>query len=418
MRFPSKIQKNILLGIQTQTAECLVIGELACDHLIIALNKIDLLEIDNRQKSIEKMTKKLKTTLASTKFCDSTIHPLSASTNENVSEFIEILKQKAFIPKRNTKTQPFLFAVDHCFSIKGQGTVCTGTVLQGTCKIGDSIEFPTLKLSKKIKSIQMFRTAMQTAYQGDRIGICVTQFDPKLLERGLIAQPDYISHTQIAIISLNIIKYYKLAIKSKSKFHINIGHETIMAKCTLFTSEKPDFDIKDEYEYLDEYSQWISLPENKYIFCLLEFEQSISIVPGSLLIGAKLDMDVNTTQCRIAFWGKILPKQSDISLDNIRIYKEKTKEGHVQRVIDDHAVIVDHMFKRESNRGMFIGQPIRLSTGECGTLECWFGYTTKVKVNIPKGLSDTTKDKIKQNQMKSIVATMKYKKFLHDKSIR
>lgn len=46
--------------------------------------------------------------------------------------------------------QPFLFAVDHCFAIKGQGTVLTGTVLQGTCAVGDVIELPTLKLKRQV----------------------------------------------------------------------------------------------------------------------------------------------------------------------------------------------------------------------------------------------------------------------------
>lgn len=41
---------------------------------------------------------------------------------------------------------PFQFAIDHCFSIKGQGTVMTGTVLAGQVKVNDSIELPELKV--------------------------------------------------------------------------------------------------------------------------------------------------------------------------------------------------------------------------------------------------------------------------------
>ena len=36
-----------------------------------------------------------------------------------------------------TYAGPFVFAVDHCFPIKGQGTVMTGTVLQGGTRIGE-----------------------------------------------------------------------------------------------------------------------------------------------------------------------------------------------------------------------------------------------------------------------------------------
>ena len=72
-------------------------------------------------------------------------------------------------------------------------------------KVGDSLEMPALNETRKVKSIQMFRVRSKLCLQivkllflsnvqvsvdkihgGDRAGICVTQFDPKLLERGLV----------------------------------------------------------------------------------------------------------------------------------------------------------------------------------------------------------------------------------------
>lgn len=40
-------------------------------------------------------------------------------------------------------------AVDHCFSIRGQGTVMTGTILQGSLAINDVVEIPVLKVWSK-----------------------------------------------------------------------------------------------------------------------------------------------------------------------------------------------------------------------------------------------------------------------------
>lgn len=40
-------------------------------------------------------------------------------------------------------------AVDHCFSIRGQGTVMTGTILQGSLAINDIVEIPVLKVCSK-----------------------------------------------------------------------------------------------------------------------------------------------------------------------------------------------------------------------------------------------------------------------------
>lgn len=41
---------------------------------------------------------------------------------------------------------PFKFAIDHCFAIRGQGTILTGTALSGVAKVGDTLELPELKV--------------------------------------------------------------------------------------------------------------------------------------------------------------------------------------------------------------------------------------------------------------------------------
>jgi selenocysteine-specific elongation factor len=49
---------DITKGIQTQTAECLIIGEITCDKMLVVLNKIDLIEENQRQLTIDKVGKK------------------------------------------------------------------------------------------------------------------------------------------------------------------------------------------------------------------------------------------------------------------------------------------------------------------------------------------------------------------------
>lgn len=58
---------DVVKGVQTQTAECLLIGELTCPRMVVVLNKIDLLPPNKRQSAIEKMTKRLHKTLESTR---------------------------------------------------------------------------------------------------------------------------------------------------------------------------------------------------------------------------------------------------------------------------------------------------------------------------------------------------------------
>lgn len=63
-------------------------------------------------------------------------------------ELIHVLTKEAFLPKR-IFDEKFILSVDHCFAIKGQGTVITGTLIQGNIKINDvsASNFITLLLS-------------------------------------------------------------------------------------------------------------------------------------------------------------------------------------------------------------------------------------------------------------------------------
>ncbi|KAM9592217.1 selenocysteine-specific elongation factor isoform 4-T4 [Trichechus inunguis] len=145
---------DVTKGMQTQSAECLVIGQIACQKLLVVLNKIDLLAEGKRQAAIDKMTKKMQKTLESTKFRGAPVIAVAAKPGgpeapeteapQGISELIELLKSQISIPARDP-SGPFLMSVDHCFSIKGQGTVMTGTILSGSISLGDSVEIPALK---------------------------------------------------------------------------------------------------------------------------------------------------------------------------------------------------------------------------------------------------------------------------------
>uniref|UniRef100_A0A0P4WG20 Selenocysteine-specific elongation factor n=1 Tax=Scylla olivacea TaxID=85551 RepID=A0A0P4WG20_SCYOL len=403
---------DITKGIQTQTAECLVIGEILCDNLLVVFNKVDLIPQQKQKATIEKMTKRILLTLQKTKFANSKIIAVSAkpggaeASDESpigVEELIKAMQESSYIPKRDS-LGPFLFSVDHCFSIRGQGTIMTGTVLQGMVTVNDTIEIPSLKVTKKVKSMQMFRQPVEKVSQGDRVGICVTQFDPKLLERGLVGSPGVIKTAFGVLARVSKISYYKLPIETKAKFHISIGHETVMARASFFHIENQEsagetFDFNCTYKHQQE----LFAPKHEdgttshlHQFALLQFEKPIQITPNSSLIGSKLDMDVHTNMCRLAFKGELLEiftekNYQETQLERIKVYKNKSKEGLVERMANENEIIVKNLLKKDTNSQLFVGLKVKLSTGEEGIIDGTFGQGGKVKVRISSGLQDTTK---------------------------
>ncbi|XP_068568787.1 selenocysteine-specific elongation factor isoform X2 [Cebidichthys violaceus] len=411
---------DVVKGVQTQTAECLLIGELTCPRMVVILNKIDLLPPNKRQSAIEKMTKRLHKTLESTRFKECPVIAVAAKpggpeapdTEEphGVPELIELLKKETYLPQREPGGD-LLMAVDHCFSIRGQGTVMTGTILQGSLAINDTVEIPALKVTKKIKSVQMFRKPVSGAMQGDRVGVCVTQFDPKLLERGVVCTPGSLRSLNAAVISVRKIGYFKGSLATRAKFHITVGHETVMARVMFFglppvdasvspSDTKPPppqpraldspFTFEREYFYQDEYVTGQgepSLGPEPEQWALLEFERPVTCPSLCLVIGSKLDTDIHANACRLAFQGRLLQGFEDkgyaeTALPRLRIYKTKHKEGQVERVTDDYTVIGRNLFKKETNLQLFLGLKVTLSTGETGIVEGGFGQSGKFKIRV------------------------------------
>ena len=109
------------------------------------------------------MKKRMLKTLENTRFANSPIIPCAANVGASdtnttnpiqrigMDDLITCLSRETYIPSRDAKG-PFLFSVDHCFSIRGQGTVMTGTVLNGSVAINDNVEIPILKVSKNFIS--------------------------------------------------------------------------------------------------------------------------------------------------------------------------------------------------------------------------------------------------------------------------
>ncbi|EDV55453.1 selenocysteine-specific elongation factor [Drosophila erecta] len=404
-------------GIQTQTAECLIIGELLQKKLIVVINKIDVYSADQRTSKLEKLRLRLAKTLEATTFGGQVpIYAVSALQGTHISELQEALREAYFQPQRNL-TDPLFMYVDHCFGIKGQGTVCTGTLLQGKVQVNDVIELPALGEQRKVKSMQMFRKNVKSASMGDRIGLCVTQFNAKLLERGIIAQPGYLKPIYAVCLQFEPIRYYKEVIKSTSKLHISVGHNTVMANVTLFRdtdSSSSTFQLEKEYEYMEDV-QPAEVQRSDLIYALLQFENPVLAPPHSTLIASKLDMDVHSTSCRLAFWGSISWQTHSSNyiqeeLPKLRIFKRKQKVGSIQRVVNTNEVIVGNLFKKESKRDLYVGKNVELSTGEKGRIERTFGQTSKVAITFQDALSPET-----VNNVRNVKVLLNCKKYVFNK---
>ncbi|KAI9034129.1 eukaryotic elongation factor [Hyaloraphidium curvatum] len=401
-------------GIQTQTAESLVLAEITGKDLVIALNKVDIFEEADRDVKISKVVAKLRKTLADTPFAFCPIVPVAANvgaesdtsdtvTSIGLEQLISTISNALKVPARTTDGS-FVFAVDHCFAIKGQGTVMTGTVLRGKVAVGETIELPSAKVTKKIKSMQMFRKPVTVAAQGDRVGLCVSQLDPDVMEKGLAASVGAVTTIHAAIVSVQKVKYFKGPVASKAKFHFSLGHETVLGLVTFFGQDPSKQDPEQQplepqsFHILNEYL-YLASPDADSCFALVELEVPVLALPGSLYIASKLDSDITDKTCRLAFHGHLLQVYSSKDyrmqeLPRLKVFKWKQRTGAIERVVDGYSVIGKGLFKRETVLQPFIGMFVTTSNGVKGVLEGSFGQSGKYKVRFRQGVPEHVVDSL------------------------
>lgn len=294
-------------GIQTQTSEGIVIGSLATSKLVVALNKVDQLSAPG---AVKKASERLGKVLSATPFAGAPIIPVAAAPRvadgcgdndgdgsstapprgiDKLRDALLGMVDESILAKRAMGAkEPFLMAVDHCFTVKGQGTVVTGTVLRGDLKPNDTVEVPELKTQHKVKSIQMFRKPVQSASLGDRIGVALPSLDAKTFERGIVAAPRSVPTVHAVVGRVEKIPYFKEECMSKEKFHITVGHSTVMASVMFFGSAVEPWSREREHVYLDALP-----PKGTETWVLLEFEKPLSCPTGAVFIGSHLDSDIS-----------------------------------------------------------------------------------------------------------------------------
>ncbi|MEZ4382471.1 MAG: selenocysteine-specific translation elongation factor [Nannocystaceae bacterium] len=177
-------------GVMPQTREHLSIcALLGIPAGVVALTKVDRLEGD--EEAIELATEDVREALADTPFADAPIVPCSATTGEGLDALRSALRKAiAQLPRRPTDDRPIL-PIDRVFTIKGHGTVVTGTLLSGHLRpradsslelvpVGDGRERRTLRA----RGLEVRGASHDGARSGTRAAINLAGVATSELHRG------------------------------------------------------------------------------------------------------------------------------------------------------------------------------------------------------------------------------------------
>ena len=172
-------------GPMPQTREHVLLArQVEVPSIVVALNKVDLMEDKELLELVEMEVRELLTKyqfpgdktpivkVSATKVLECGCGKRDCQWCGGVWQLLDAIDSYIPIPTR-PKDQPFLMPVEDVFSIKGRGTVPTGRVERGTIKGGDEVEIVGLKETKKTvaTSLEMFHKTLDYAEPGDAVGV-------------------------------------------------------------------------------------------------------------------------------------------------------------------------------------------------------------------------------------------------------
>ena len=217
-------------GLMPQTIEHIeILSLLGIKNLILVITKKDLVD----EKMLKKQEAKIVEFLNEFEFNIKFIKAVSIYDEKS----IEDLKNTLFTISNSTKNEEnfFRFYVDRVFSVKGSGTVVTGTVLGKKIELDEKVFIPHLQKETKIKNIQVHNQNAIEENISSRAALNLSSIDINSLQRGdIITKKGFLRGFDTIDISFKCLKNKKL--NHNQTYTLFIGAKKIDAKVLLFDS--------------------------------------------------------------------------------------------------------------------------------------------------------------------------------------
>ena len=219
-------------GFMPQTREHLgILSLLNISEGIIVVTKKDMVDEDWLEIVCDEVRQEVQGTFLE----NAQIIPVSSYTGEGIEQL-----RQAIFTMIDQKTQiknldvPFRIPVDRIFSVEGFGTVITGTLIEGTMKVGDPVTVYPSRIESRIRNLQVHSQDVQEAYAGQRVAVNLAGLKKTDLNKGdVIAVPDSMHTTMMIDIHLTVLKDCDREIRNATRLHLYHGARDILCKIVL-----------------------------------------------------------------------------------------------------------------------------------------------------------------------------------------
>ncbi len=222
-------------GVMPQSREHLAICNLlGIKKGIIVITKSDLVEKDWLELVREDVREFVKGTFLE----GAEIVTVSSKTGENIELLKEKIHQLALETEQKSSDGLFRLPIDRVFTLKGFGTVVTGTAISGKLSLDEQVEILPSGLQSRVRGLQSHGRSIETALAGQRVAINLQGVEKEQLKRGdVVVTPEGFTVTQTIDVKLRLLQDAP-SIKTKTNVHFHLATSEAIARVILYDKEE------------------------------------------------------------------------------------------------------------------------------------------------------------------------------------
>ncbi|TQQ85693.1 selenocysteine-specific translation elongation factor [Peptacetobacter hominis] len=223
-------------GVMPQTVEHIdILSFLNIKNGMVVLTKSDMVDDDFRELVKEDIKERLKGTFLE----NAEILEVDSVSKRGIPELIEKLDEMSEQIEEKNENSPARLNIDRVFTIKGHGTVVTGTLIEGKISVDDDLVIYPEKIKAKIRSIQVHGENENTAYAGQRTAINISNVKKDEIERGdVLAAADSLEESMMLDVRISMIKHAEKPLKHWDRVRLYHGTREILCRAVPLEGEE------------------------------------------------------------------------------------------------------------------------------------------------------------------------------------
>jgi selenocysteine-specific elongation factor len=185
------------------------------------------------------VTEEVKGFVAGTFLEEAPIIPVSSTTGQGLPQLIAALDTLGSEIPDHPPSGLFRLPVDRVFTMKGFGTVITGSLVSGSINEGDTIMVYPSGITSKVRGIQVHNQSVNQAESGMRTAINFQGLDKTAVNRGdVLAFPGTLKSSYMIDIHLNFLESNGKPLKNRTRVRFHSGTSEIMGNLILLDREE------------------------------------------------------------------------------------------------------------------------------------------------------------------------------------